>query len=213
MNYSDEILENKAFNFFKQLMYNIALSICILLVGVLITVYGFGFKLFEVLSNSQAPYFVRGDMVIVKAQEKYEVGDIVLFQHGMDNVSHRLIYIYKDSKGVEQYIFHGDNVQSANPTSTEFIVPWEEDSAYIDGLFKEYGSKENIPSTLQPKDVQIKTKNAIVGKVVNHIDNLGSMVKFVKEHYLLVIALVAGVWCVSTVIQNEIDNKKTRRIL
>ena len=67
MNYSDQILENKAFNFFKQLTYNIALALCIMLVGVLVMVYGFGFKLYEVLSPSQAPYFTTGDMVIVKA--------------------------------------------------------------------------------------------------------------------------------------------------
>ncbi len=46
MNYNDQILENKSFNFFKQLMYNLALSICIMLVGVLILVYGFKFALY-----------------------------------------------------------------------------------------------------------------------------------------------------------------------
>ena len=57
MHYNDQILENKPFNFFKQLMYNIALAICIMLVGVLILVYGFKFRLYEVLSDSQYPYF------------------------------------------------------------------------------------------------------------------------------------------------------------
>ena len=81
MNYSDEILENKSFNFFKQLMYNIVVAICIILAVCLILVYGFKFRPYEVLSNSQAPYFTVGDMVIVKGQDSYEVGDIIKFDH------------------------------------------------------------------------------------------------------------------------------------
>lgn len=213
MNYSDEILENKPFNFFKQLMYNMALSICIVLIGVLVMVYGFGFKLFEVLSNSQAPYFQKGDMVVVKEQNNYKVGDIIQFQDGPNNVSHRLIAIYTETNGTTYYICHGDNVQSANPASEEYIVSWKEDSKYIEQLLDNYGTLNNVPKAEAPINIQKVTKNKIVGKVVNHIDNLGSIVAFTKTHYLLAIAIVAGIWCVSNVVQNEIDIKKNRRLL
>ena len=79
MNYNDQILENKTFNFFKQLMYNIALALCIMLVGVLIMVYGFKIRLYEVLSDSQYPVFKKGDMVVVVPQKEYKVGDIISY--------------------------------------------------------------------------------------------------------------------------------------
>lgn len=212
MNYNDEILENKAFNFFKQLMYNIALSICIMLVGVLVMVYGFGFKLFEVLSDSQAPYFTKGDMVVVKAQDEYKIGDIIQFSQGANNVSHRLIATYEQN-GTTYYVCHGDNVQSANPYPSSYIVPWKEDSEYVQGLLDQYGTINNIPNAERPINIQIVTENNITGTVVNHINNLGSIVTFIKAHYLLVIGIVAGIWCVSSVIQNEFELKKYRRLM
>ena len=212
MNYNDQILENKAFNFFKQLMYNFALSICIVLVGVLVMVYGFGFKLFEVLSDSQAPYFVTGDMVIVKAQNKYEIGDILAFRQGESNVTHRLLATYVQG-GTTYYVCHGDNVQSINPDSEEYLVSWETDSKYINDLLQEHQTINNIPKSQRPINIQIVEEKNITGIVVNHISNLGTIVTFIKEHYLLVIAIVAGIWCVSNVSQNEIDMKKARRLI
>lgn len=213
MNYNDQILENKEYNFIKQLMYNLALSICVLLIGVLISVYGFGFKLFEVLSNSQAPYFYKGDMVIVKAKDEYEVGDIVQFKTESFNVAHRCIGKFEDS-GVTYFVCHGDNVASANPNSENRTAKWEEDSAFVQNLLDQYGTLENIPHNVdKPRDIQIVAEQNIVGEVVNHISNIGYIITFVKEHYLLFITLVAGIWCVSTVIQIESEIKKSRRLL
>ena len=215
MNYNDQILENKAFNFSKQLVYNLALSVCIILIGVLLAVYGLGFKLFEVLSDSQAPHYVRGDLVIVKDKDSYEIGDILQFKQGNENVTHRLIATFEDN-GETYYVCHGDNVQSANPKSGESIVPWEEDSKYVKNFINEYGplTDHNAPSgTSVPINVQIVKESQVEGIVVNHIANLGSIIAFIKEHYLLVIALVSGIWCVSTVVQNEIDIKRSRRLI
>jgi signal peptidase I len=61
-------------------MYNIALSICIMLVGVLILVYGFKYKLYEVLTPSEEPYLPTGCMVVVKEQDSYKVGDILNYE-------------------------------------------------------------------------------------------------------------------------------------
>ena len=214
MNYNDQILENKEFNFFKQLMYNLALSVCILLIGVLALVYCFGFQLFEVLSDSQAPSFYKTDMIIVKAQDEYEVGDILQFKNGATNVAHRCIGIYEVNK-VKYFVCHGDNVESANPANGKKTVPWEQDAAFIKGILDEYGTLENLPlaNNESPRDIQIVKEEQIIGSVVNHISNIGTLIKFIKEHYLLFITIVAGVWCVSTVAQNEIEIKKSRRLV
>ena len=212
MNYNDGILENKAFNFFKQLMYNLALAICILMVGVLIMVYGFGFKLYEVVSYSQEPYFTKGDMVIVKAQDEYKIGDIIQFVDGGENVCHRLIAIYHED-GKMWYLCHGDNVQSANPNNETHLAPWKKDAEYIQQLLDQNnGSLKNLPEQYKPINCQKIERKQIVGTVVNHIDNIGSIIAYIKSHYLLVISLVAGIWCVTNVVQNETEIKKSRRL-
>ena len=208
MNYNDEILENKTFNFFKQLMYNIALAICIMLVGVLILVYGFKFELYEVLSDSQAPYFLTGDMVVVKAQEKYEVGDIVTFNHNGKVVTHRLVAILKDGT-TDKYICHGDNVTNVDGTPAD--QKWEDDRDFIEDLKDQGKNYSQIMAEIG--DIQSITESQIKGKIVNHVDNYGDYFKFIKEHPALLIALVAGIWCISSCVQNEIDMKKSRRLI
>ena len=209
MKYNDEILENKAFNFFKQTMYNLALVICIMLAGALIAVYGFGFRLYEVLSDSQAPEFVKGDMVIVKEQKEYKVGDIIKFDTTLP-VTHRLIAIYEEADGTKQYICHGDNVQSANPANDD-IAPWKEDSKYVQGLIDAGNDVAYIKQNTN--NLQFVKINQVEGKVVNHIKNYGTYFNFIKGHYMLLVALIAGIWCFSSTIQNEIDMKKCRRLM
>ena len=80
MNYANPIMENKILNTTKEIVYNISLAICIILFGVLIMVYGFKYQLYEILSDSEAPYFVTGDLIVVKEKPEYEVGDIIQFE-------------------------------------------------------------------------------------------------------------------------------------
>jgi len=209
MNYKDDILENKAFRFFKQLMYNIALAICIMLVGVLILVYGFKFRLYEVLSDSQAPIFREHDLVIVKAQKEYKVGDIVKFDTSIP-VTHRIIGIYGEGNEL-RFICHGDNVPSANPDNGAKNAKWEDDAAYVQSMINEGKDLTYIADNTQNE--QIIKLSQVEGKVVAHLDNYGAKIKFVKEHYMLFIALVAGIWCISGVTQNEIDMKRCRRLV
>lgn len=209
MNYNDQILENKPFNFFKQLMYNIALAICIMLVGVLIMVYGFKFRLYEVLSDSQAPEFVQGDMVIVKAQKEYVYGDIIKFNTSIP-VTHRLIAVIEEG-GTTYYVCHGDNVQSVNPANGADTALWTEDAAYVQELVDQGKTLDEIKGLTQ--NVQITTIDKIEGSVIAHIDNYGTYFNFIQSHWGLLVALVAGIWCVSNVVQNEIDIKKSRRLI
>ena len=209
MNYSDEILENKSFNFFKQLMYNIVVAICIILAVCLILVYGFKFRPYEVLSNSQAPYFTVGDMVIVKGQDSYEVGDIIKFDHNGVPTTHRLIAI-KEYQGTTYYICHGDNVQNTDG-SYDHDYQWEIDRL-DDMTYEEIlnGTDEN--DTKLVINVQIVTEADIEGKVVASLNNWGSYFSFINAHKLLIIAIIVSVWCVSATIQNELDIRRTRRL-
>lgn len=209
MNYSDEILENKSFNFFKQLMYNIVVAICIILAVCLILVYGFKFRPYEVLSNSQAPYFTVGDMVIVKGQDSYEIGDIIKFDHNGVPTTHRLIAI-KEYQGTTYYICHGDNVQNTDG-SYDHDYQWEIDRL-ADMTYEEIlnGTDEN--DTKLVINVQIVTEADIEGKVVASLNNWGSYFSFINAHKLLIIAIIVSVWCVSATVQNELDIRRTRRL-
>lgn len=191
MNYSDEILENKAFNFFKQLMYNIVLAICIILVVCLVLVYGFKFRPYEVLSNSMAPEFVAGDMIVVKAQKEYVEGDILKFDNAGLPVTHRLLDIRKVD-GVTYYLCHGDSVSDLTQEDVK-QMSWEE--------------------VLDDGTIQRVRLESIEGKVVASLKNWGSYFNFVSEHKLLIIAIIVSIWCVSATAQNEIEMKKSRRLL
>lgn len=200
MNYNDQILENKAFNFFKQLIYNIALAICIMLFVVLILVFGFKFRLYQVLSDSQAPVFYAGDMVVVKEQPSYKVGDIIKFDLNLPT-THRIIYIV-DNGGTTYYICHGDNVQSLAGAEND---SWQANAKVLEG--KTYSEAVNIGGAL----IQSVQLNQIEGKVVAHISNFGTYVSYIKQHYLLMIALVIGIWCVSSAYGNYAEMRKNRR--
>ena len=208
MNYSDQLLENKAFNFFKQLMYNLAVTICIMLIGVLVLVYGFKFKLYNVESDSQAPYYYKGDLVAVKAQESYEVGEILKFDHNGLPTTHRLIYIAKEGSKT-YYIFHGDAVNDLDGSETDFT--WQDDHDYVKKLLTEQGY--SISKLDEDASIQCHTINQLEGKVVAYASNIGKYFAFIKEHYMLFIALVAGIWCISSVVQNELEIKRSLRLL
>lgn len=215
MNYRNDILENKAFSFFKQLMYNIALGICIILVAVLILTFGFKFKLSKVESDSEAPNFYRGDMVVTKAQKEYKVGDIIQFLSYDDkgratSVTHRLIGIVNDG-GTDYYICHGDNVQPANPEKTTDTVPWREDADYIKSLIDQGKSITEIKSLA--RNLQTPKYANIEGKVLASARHYGTYVEFIKTHYMLFITLLLGIWCVSYTVQNEIEYKRMWRVM
>lgn len=208
MNYNDSILENKSFKFVKQLMYNIALAVCLMLVIGIILVTVFKYTLLNVESDSEYPYFKAGDMVAIQAKQEYYVGDIIQFtQSGDFPVAHRLIGKVEDSATHKTYyICHGDAVGSANPANQGEVVHWEEDADYVATL--DYAAIKNGDA----KNVQVIEKSAINGKIVLIFSNFGSYFNFIKEHAFLLITIVVSIWCVAEVIQNEIDIKKARRL-
>ena len=213
MKYSNQLLENKMFKIIKEIVYNIALAICIMLVGVLIIVYGFKFKLNNVLSDSQYPYFKAGDMVIIKEQSEYVEGDIVKFYDSNGTpVAHRLVCIYSTG-GQTYYICHGDNNQSImyeRVPGSQYYSYWEDEAEYIE---KQLMAGELTINELKDEDeVQVISASQIEGKVINHLNGMGYAVDYIKNHAALLAALVAAVWCVTAVSQNEIEIKRSLRL-
>ena len=191
MDYTDEILENKEFNFFKTLMYNIVLAICIILVVCLVLVYGFNFKPYEVLSDSMAPVFTAGDMIVVRPQDEYHEGDILKFDNNGLPVTHRLLEI-REVNGTTYYLCHGDNVSDLTSEETK-AMSWED---VVDDV-----------------TVQRVTLDNIEGKVITSFNNWGTYFNFIGDHKLLIIAIIVSIWCVSATIQNELEMRKNRRLM
>ena len=206
MIYKDGLFENKAFTFFKQLMYNIATSICIILLVVLIMVFGFKYRLYEVLSDSQVPTYKTGDLVVVKGQSDYHVGDIIKYDLKGTPTTHRCIAIVKDSAGTTYYVCHGDNVQSMPDAEDD---SWQANAKALEGKSYEEIANDSYIYAL----VQMPKKENIEGKVVAYVANYGTYFKFVKSHSALLIALGLGVWCISMCYQNEMEMKKARRLM
>ncbi len=198
MNYYDGILENKAFKFVKQLLYNIAVSICIILAFCLLFVYGFKFKPYNVLTGSMEPAIGVDDLVIVHSSKEYKVGDVLKFDQTGDNklpTVHRLIGIKEG-----YYICHGDNTNYSYSVNKDWH---EEADAIKDMSYEELRAGSN--------NYQYVTANQIEGKVVGTLTNYGKYIDFIGKHKVLFITMIVGLWCITMVFQNEIEMSKARR--
>src|SRR6476469_5419006 len=61
--------------------------------------------------NSMEPLYHRGDLVIIRAQPDYQVGDIVTYRHPqIGPVIHRII-----GRDVEHFVFKGDHNDFIDP--------------------------------------------------------------------------------------------------
>lgn len=212
MNYSDSILENKLFNLFKQGVYYICLSIIIILAGCLILIYGFSFRPYNVITDSMAPVYTAGDLVVIHPDDSYEVEDILKFDRNGLPTLHRCIAIY-EYQGERYYLCKGDATNDLDGTGRG--MDWEDDVAWIN-------NKENIdldsmsPSEIEDQfggNVQVTTLDSIEGKSVTSFKNWGTYATFIQEHRVLVIAIVIAIWCIIETLQNEIDIKRSLRLL
>lgn len=204
MNYNDQILENKAFKFAKQLMYNIAIGIVIILAFCLLFVYAFHYRPYKVLTGSMHPSIKVGDLVVVHKADEYKVGDVLKFDRTETKnfpTVHRLIAIKGDT-----YVCHGDNVGYHLNFENKEDWSWEDEAKAAEGKtlaeLKEIGGP----------DYQDMTIDQIEGKVVTTVANYGTYIDFIAEHKMLFIAIVVGLWCISSVVQNEIEMRNARRL-
>ena len=206
MNYNDEILTNKMFNFVKKLLYNIIIAICVLLLVALILVYGFKFRPYQVLSNSMSPVFTDKDIVVVKAQKQYKVGDVIKYDLvGGFPVSHRLIAIVNNN-GTTYYVTHGDALDHLDGNKNVPLSQWQYDVDL---------AKDKTYSELKDMNAELDFLSAsqIEGKVVTVLHNWGRYLNFISEHKFMFVAFVISIWCVLVTVQNEIEINKDRRLM
>ena len=99
---------------FKKLLSYFSLILSILLVIVMITlkffskdtnIKPFGIQILKVQSNSMSPEFRKEDIIVIKKEKEYEVGDIITFKTKDGNlITHRII-----EKNENEFITKGDN--------------------------------------------------------------------------------------------------------
>lgn len=99
---------------FKKLLSYFILILSILLVIVMITlkffskdtnIKPFGIQILKVQSNSMNPEFRKEDIIVIKKEKEYEVGDIITFKTKDGNlITHRII-----EKNENEFITKGDN--------------------------------------------------------------------------------------------------------
>ena len=78
----------------------------------------FGYTFFEIVSGSMSPTIEKGDMIIVKIDTNYKVGDIVSFKDNDSIITHRII-----EKNDNYYVTQGDaNNVADNPIKEEQII-------------------------------------------------------------------------------------------
>ncbi len=203
MNYNDQILENKAFKFVKQLFYNIAISVVIVLAVCLLFVYAFHYMPYKVLTPSMYPVIKVGDMVVVHKADEYKVGDVLKFdQHdGKLPTVHRIIGIID---GV--YICHGDNNQYQFYNGNPQDWTWQQEAEIVKGK-----SLSEIDRTLNQL-VSTANGDTIEGKVVITAAHYGDYVDFISAHKMLFITIILGLWCFTYVVQTELEIKRARRL-
>lgn len=92
MKYTSDIKDNKEFDLVKTVLYNLVLSIFMTLALSVVAIYAFGLRLDAVLSDSMSPTFYKDDIVVIKAFDDYDIGDIVEYRTGLSEpVTHRII--------------------------------------------------------------------------------------------------------------------------
>ena len=65
----------------------------------------FGIQILKVQSNSMSPEFRKEDIIVIKKEKEYEVGDIITFKTKDGNlITHRII-----EKNENEFITKGDN--------------------------------------------------------------------------------------------------------
>lgn len=78
----------------------------------------FGYTYFEIVSGSMSPTIEKGDMILVKLDTEYKVGDIVSFKDNDSIITHRIV-----EKNDNYYVTKGDaNNTLDNPIKEEQIL-------------------------------------------------------------------------------------------
>lgn len=124
--YREKLLKVKEYGWAKSLIYNLALSLFVALVLIVLLINILNLRLDEVLSNSMYPTFSDRDIIVVMKQKSYEVGDIIEWQSGDVYVTHKLVEINSDGNYIAQGEHDGAATQIVNPSQVKgkVIMIW-----------------------------------------------------------------------------------------
>ena len=119
MKYTNTVKDNKEWELAKNVLYNFVLSIFITLAIAVFCVYAFRLRLDVVLSDSMSPTFYKDDIVVVKACDEYNEGDIIEYQINQltKPVTHRIVQKIGSGKSAT-FVTKGD----ANDTNDGVIT-------------------------------------------------------------------------------------------
>lgn len=116
----------------KQKPYGYIFTFVAVFIVVGISTGMFGIKMTAIASNSMNPYFYRGDIVVVKTCDDYQIDDVIEYRHNNMMVVHRIVEEKVDSSGEVYFITKGDN-NNANDTwvvtksqikgKVQFVIP------------------------------------------------------------------------------------------
>lgn len=78
-----------------------------------------GYRSYLVQSGSMEPSIMTGDVIVIQAKDTYIINDVITFKESSDRlVTHRIIAVEKDLKGLNSYATKGD----ANRTGDENLI-------------------------------------------------------------------------------------------
>lgn len=151
MNYK-KMLNYNMFNFLKRLLYNGFIAGCIAIITAFMVVHFSNCAISVVLSESMFPQITTGDVLLIKKEQAYQVGEVIQFEDELTglNITHRIIDI-KEISGEKYFICHGDNEISVKYfylNDKEECLDWIEDSRFLKKLTLE-DIRENLTDYVQ----------------------------------------------------------------
>ena len=108
MNYKNKKLKFN-FDLLKQLLHNLVLASCVAIIAAFVVVHFSNSAISVVLSASMSPEIVPNDVLVVKKQKEYFVGDIIQFDDESTglNITHRIVSVKQGQTG-PVYVCKGD---------------------------------------------------------------------------------------------------------
>ena len=117
-------LKKRLYNIlFIFILFSIFIFIYLKFFSVNININPFGIQILKVSSNSMIPEFKKGDIIIIKKEKEYNIGDIITFEDEEGNsITHRII-----GKCEDEFYMKGDN----NNTRDEGKVTYSQISGKV----------------------------------------------------------------------------------
>lgn len=130
----------KEWDFVKRFIYNSFVALFIVLVAIIITKQCLKLRFDEVLSDSMAPYFKKGDIVVVMKKDHYDIHDTIEYKKGEILAAHEIVAYNEETKTyTTKGKFKGapaDNTIRYEDINGEVICIWT-DGAHVYHMIKE----------------------------------------------------------------------------